>query len=166
MTFNTLKKAFISNVIFHYYNPNHKIIIKTDVSDYVSEDILSQYNKDGVLHLIIYFSKKHNSAECNYKIYNKEFIIIIHAFKEWHSKLKSFISSVKVIIDYKNLKYFISIKQLSYHQAHWNKFLSCFNYHITYCPDKAENKSDPLIHQSNNLSKKKNTSDSHHLYQH
>ena len=110
MTFNTLKKAFIFNVILYHYNLDYKIVIKTDVSDYIFEDILSQYNEDEVLHSIIYFSKKHNLTECNYKIYNKKFIIIIYVFKEWCSELENFISPVKVITDYKNLKYFIFIK--------------------------------------------------------
>ena len=93
-------------------------MIETDVSDYVSESILSQYNKNEVLHSVVYFLKKHNSTECNYKIYNKEFIIIICAFEEWHSEFEGFTSSVKVITDYKNLKYFIFIKQLSCCQAY------------------------------------------------
>ena len=82
MTFNTLKEAFTSDVILCHYNLNHKIVIKINISDYVSEGILSQYNENEVLHSVAYFSKKHNSAKCNYKIYNKEFIIIIYVFKE------------------------------------------------------------------------------------
>ena len=82
MAFNTLKKAFIFNVILYYYNSDYKIVIKTDTSNYVFEDILSQYNEKRVLHSVIYFLKKHNSVECNYKIYDKKFIIIVCAFKE------------------------------------------------------------------------------------
>ena len=82
MVFNTLKEAFISDVILCHYNSDHKIVIETDVSDYVSEGILSQYNEDEVLHSVIYFLKKYNSVKCNYKIYNKKLIIIIYVFKE------------------------------------------------------------------------------------
>ena len=108
--FNALKKAFTSDVILCHYNSDLKIIVKTDASDYVSEGIISQYNENDVLHLITYFFKKHNSAECNYEIYNKELMIIIHAFKEWRSELKGSIYSINVITDYKNLEYFIFIK--------------------------------------------------------
>ena len=118
MTFNTLKKAFIFNVIFHYYNSDYKIVIKTDALNYVSKDILSQYNEDEVFYSVVYFSKKHNSTEYNYEIYNKKFMIIVCVFEEWCLKFEDFISSVEVITDYKNLKYFIFIKQLSCHQAH------------------------------------------------
>ena len=108
--FNALKKVFTSDVILCYYNLNLKIVVETDVSDYVSEGILSQYNKNDVLHLITYFFKKHNSAECNYEIYNKELIIIICTFKEWCSELKDSTYSIDVITDYKNLEYFIFTK--------------------------------------------------------
>ena len=82
MTFNILKKVFIFNIIFLHYNSDYKIVIETDISDYMFKDILSQYNENGVLHSIIYFLKKYNSVKCNYKIYNKEFIIIIYVFKK------------------------------------------------------------------------------------
>ena len=85
-------------------------MIKTDASDYVSEEILSQYDENDVLHLITYFFKKHSSAECNYEIYNKELIVIVYTFKEWCSELEGLLTSVEVITDHKNLEYFMSIK--------------------------------------------------------
>ena len=118
MAFNILKKAFTFNVILHHYNSDYKIVIETDISDYVFKSILSQYNEEKILHSIVYFLKKHNLTECNYEIYNKEFIIIVHVFKKWHSEFEDSISLVKVITDYKNLKYFMFIKQLSHHQTH------------------------------------------------
>ena len=111
--FNALKKAFTSDVILRHYNLNLKIIVETDTSDYVSEGILSQYNENDVLHLIAYFFKKHNSAECNYEIYDKELMIIIHTFEEWCSELEDSTYLINVITDHKNLEYFMFIKQLS-----------------------------------------------------
>ena len=108
--FNALKKAFTSDVILRHYNSDLKIIVETDVSDYVSEGILSQYDKNDVLHLIAYFFKKHNSAECNYEIYDKELMIIVCTFKEWRSELKSSTYYINVFTDHKNLEYFMFIK--------------------------------------------------------
>ena len=108
--FNALKKAFTSDVILCHYNLNLKIVIETDISDYVSEGILSQYNKNDVLHLIAYFFKKHNSAKCNYEIYDKELIVIICTFEEWRSELEGSTYFINVITDHKNLEYFIFIK--------------------------------------------------------
>ena len=56
-------------------------IIKANLSNYIIKDILSQYNKDGVLYFIVYFLKWLNPAKYNYKIYNKELLAIIRYFK-------------------------------------------------------------------------------------
>ena len=61
----TLKQAFTSDIILRHYNPDRKIVVETDASDYVSGGILSQYDDQDVLHPVAYFSKKHNPAECN-----------------------------------------------------------------------------------------------------
>ena len=82
MTFNILKKIFIFNVILYHYNSDHKIVIEIDILNYLFKSILFQYNKKRVLHSVMYFSKKHNSVKCNYKIYNKEFMIIVCVFKK------------------------------------------------------------------------------------
>ena len=113
--FDALKKVFMSDVILRHYNLNLKIIVKTDASDYVSEGILSQYNKNGVLHLIAYFFKKHNSAECNYEIYNKELMAIIRTFEEWRPELEGSTYPIDVITDHKNLEYFMFTKHRSHH---------------------------------------------------
>ena len=66
-----------------HYNLNHKLIVKTDISDYVSEKILFQYDNVEILHLIVYFFKKYNSVKCNYEIYDKKLMIIVHVFEKW-----------------------------------------------------------------------------------
>jgi hypothetical protein len=58
-----------------------------DTSDYVSAGVLSQYDDDGILYPVAYFSKKHSLAECNYEIYDKELMVIICAFEEWRPEL-------------------------------------------------------------------------------
>ena len=57
-------------------------VIKANLSNYITGGILSQYNKDGVLHPIVYFLKQLNPAKCNYEIYNKELLAIIRCFKQ------------------------------------------------------------------------------------
>ena len=115
--FNTLKEAFTSEIILRHYNPDHKIVVETDASDYVSGGILSQYDENEVLHPVAYFSKKHNPAECNYEIYDKELMAIVRAFEEWRPELEGSTYPVEVITDHKNLEYFMSTKQLSRRQA-------------------------------------------------
>ncbi len=166
IAFNILKKVFTFKIILHHYNSDHKIVIKIDASNYVFEDIFFQYDENEILHSVAYFSKKHNSVKCNYEIYDKELMIIVCAFEKWWSELEDFIYSVEMITNHKNLEYFMSIKQLSYHQARWSEFLSRFNYHIAYCLDKINDKSNALTRCSEDFFKEKNTFDSQHQYQH
>ncbi len=157
IAFNILKKVFIFKIILCHYNSDHKIMIEINALNYVFENILFQYDENKILHSVVYFLKKHNSIECNYEIYNKEFMIIVCTFKKSWSELKDFIYSVKMIMNHKNSKYFMSIKQLNHHQAHWSEFLSRFNYCITYHFSKIDDKLNALTHHSENLSKEKDT---------
>jgi len=141
-------------------------VIEINASNYVFKNILFQYDENEILHSVTYFLKKHNSIECNYEIYDKEFMIIVCAFEKWWSELEDFIYFIKMIMNHKNLEYFMSIKQLSYHQACWSEFLSKFNYHIAYHFNKIDDKLNALTRRSENLFKKKNTFDSWHQYQH
>ncbi len=71
-----------------------------------------------------------------------------------------------MIMNHKNLKYFMSIKQLSHHQAHWSEFLFRFNYCIDYHLNKINDKLNALTRCSEDLFKEKNTFNSQHQYQH
>ncbi len=166
IAFNILKKVFTFKIILCHYNSDHKIVIEINALNYVFKDILFQYNENEILYSVAYFSKKHNSVECNYEIYDKEFMIIVRAFEKWWSELEDSIYSVEIIMNHKNLEYFMSIKQLSRHQAHWSEFLSRFNYCIAYHFDKIDDKLNALTRRSEDLFKERNTFDSRHQYQH
>ena len=71
----------IKTSVLRHFNLNHQIILKINVSDLVTDEILSQYDNKGVLHSVIFYKKSMISAEYNYYIYNKELLIIIHCFK-------------------------------------------------------------------------------------
>ena len=92
------------------FNLNKPSTVESDSSDSVTGEVLSQSDSQGVLHSVIYFSTCMSSAECNYDIYNKELLAIIHIFEEWRSKLEGATEQIQVITDYKNLEYFIITK--------------------------------------------------------
>ena len=151
--FQQLKHRFISAPILMHFNAEKEIIVKTDASDYVSAGIMSQYDDNGVLYPVAYFSKKHSPAECNYEIYDKELIAIIRCFEEWRPELESTLHPIRVLSDHKNLEYCMSMKVLSCRQARWSEFLSRFNVKIVYRLGKAGAKSDALIRRSGDLPK-------------
>ena len=78
-----LKSAFIQSPTLAHFNFTKKSILKTNTSDWVVGGILSQYDDDGVLRPVVYFSSKYSPAECNYEIYDKELLAIIKCLEEW-----------------------------------------------------------------------------------
>ena len=74
--------------VLRHFDPSCQAILEMNTFNLVTGGILSQYNKEGVLHSVAFYNKSMISAECNYYIYNKELLAIIHCFKHWHSELK------------------------------------------------------------------------------
>ena len=87
--------------------------------------------------------------EYNYNIYDKELLAIIHYFEEWQPKLENTAMPIKVLTDHKCLKYFITTKKLTLRQARWTKFLSKFNFVVTYQNGKKNNKANALSKKLN-----------------
>jgi hypothetical protein len=90
-------------------------VLKCDSSGYAVGGVLSQYNNKEVLRPCAYFLRKNNAHECNYKIYNKELLAVVQCLKEWDSKLR-LVEKFKVVIDHKNLEYFIKPRMLNERQ--------------------------------------------------
>ena len=127
------------------FNSEKPVTLETDASDYVTADVFSQSDEKENLHSVIFFFSKMFSEKCNYEIYDKELLIIVKTFKEWHFKIHGTADSVTVLINYKNLKYFITICKLNCCQACWNEFLSEFNFNIIYQSGVINSVTDALI---------------------
>lgn len=84
-------------------------------------------------------------AKLNYKIYDKELLVVYEAFKHWHTYLEGMSHSILVMSDHKNLEYFTTTKVLTWCQAHWSEFLSGFVHNICYHPGKLGAKPDALM---------------------
>jgi hypothetical protein len=67
--------------ILKHFDLIRKAILKTDFSNYVNDEVLSQYDDEEILHSMTFYSKNMISAECNYEIYDKKLLIIIHCLK-------------------------------------------------------------------------------------
>lgn len=149
--FQHLKDAFTTAPVLHHFNYDKECIVETDASDYVSAAVLSQYDDEGILHPVAFYSKKHSVAECNYEIYDKELLAIVRAFEEWRPFLEGATHPIRVLSDHRNLEYFMSTKNLNRRQARWSEFLSRFDFVIVYRPGKAGGKPDSLTRRSGDL---------------
>ena len=113
--FKELKQAFIIAPVLQNFNSEKPVTFETDASDYVAADVLSQSNEKGNLHPVAFFSSKMFPEECNYEIYNKELLIIVKVFEEWHFKIYDTADFVIMLINHKNLKYFTITHKLNHH---------------------------------------------------
>jgi hypothetical protein len=138
-------------LILHHFDYDREAIVETDASDYISAGILSQYDDEGILHPVAFFSKKYSPAECNYEIYDKELMAIVRAFEEWRPELEGASHPIKVLSDHKNLEYFMTTKLPNRRQTRWAEYLSRFNFKIVYRPSKAGAKPDSLTRRSGDL---------------
>ncbi len=132
MTFNHMKRHMIKTLILRHFDQIRKIILEINSFNYVNDEVLSQYDDKKILHSMIFYSKNMSSAECNYKIYDKELLIIIQAFKHWWFKLKLTDISIKMFIDYQALISLMKDKELSRQQMRWIQKLADFNFKIMY----------------------------------
>lgn len=108
-----------------------KIIIKTDSSNYINSGFFFQLGKEKLLYPVIFFFKNLNPAKYNYKI-DKKLSTIIQCFEQWKPELEAIRILIKVIIDHKSLKYFMTTKKLLRQQICWAKFFLGFNFVISY----------------------------------
>ncbi len=144
--FNHMKRCMTETFILRHFDQTCETILEINSFNYVNDKVLSQYNDEEVLHLIVFYSKNMFSAECNYEIYDKKLLIIIWAFEHWRFKLKLTHISIKMFINHQALISLIKDKELSRHQIRWVQKLADFNFKIMYQSDKQNIKINALTH--------------------
>jgi hypothetical protein len=151
--FELLKSTVASAPTLKPFDWTKEAIVETDASDFVSGGVLSQYDDEGILRPVAFFSKKHSAVECNYEIYDKELLAIIRCLEEWRPELEGSETLIRILSDHRNLEYFMSTKMLNRRQARWSEFLSRYNFRIIYRPGKQGEKPDALTRRSQDLPK-------------
>ncbi len=146
--FDNLKKQVSSISVLHHFNLKQQAILKINASNYVKDEILSQYNDEKVLHLMIFYSKSMILAEINYHIYDKKLLVIIWCFEHWWFELKCTELLIQIFIDHQALKIFMKNKQLSQWQVNYLNILLKFNFQIIFKSGKMNTKVDALTQMS------------------
>ena len=60
-----------------------------DISDYTTEKVLSMKGEDEKQRLVAYLSKSLNETKKNYKIHNKEMLVVIRGLENCRHSLKN-----------------------------------------------------------------------------
>lgn len=98
------------------YDLNRPTEVEVNASNFAIGGVLSQKGDDGLWHSIAYRSETMNAPECNYKIYNKEFMGIVRALEDWRHYLEG-LSEFTIISDHKNLEYWTKAYNFTRRQA-------------------------------------------------
>ena len=85
-----------------------------------------------------------SSTERNYKIYDKELLVIVKTLDKWRQYLLDAVEKFKVWIDHENLKYFKEPHKLNSWQARWYLKLQDYNFTLWHIPGKINMKADIL----------------------
>ncbi|RFU81252.1 hypothetical protein TARUN_954, partial [Trichoderma arundinaceum] len=142
--FERLKNALISEPVLVMFDPTKEIEIETDASDFAIGGVIGQRNEEGKLRPIAFFSKKLHGPELRYATYDKEFMAIVAAFKEWRHYCHGSMYKIKVFTDHRNITYFATTQVLSKRQTGYFEFLSQFDYQIIHCKGTENGRADAL----------------------
>jgi hypothetical protein len=77
-----LKSKFTTTPILATFDPQRKIILETDASDFTIGTCLRQLDDKKILHPVVYYSRKITPAELNYDIHDKELLAIVVACEQ------------------------------------------------------------------------------------
>ncbi len=134
--------------MLRHFNSKWQTILKINVFNYVKDEILSQYDDENVLYSIVFYSKSMILVECNYYIYDKKLLVIIHYFEHWRLELECTELLIQMFIDHQTLKIFMKNKQLTWRQVNYLNILFEFNFQIIFQSDKINIKVNALIRMS------------------
>ena len=118
--------------------------MEADTSNFATGGVLSIRCEDNKWKPVAYISKSLNEIEKNYKIHNKEMLVIICCLEAWRHFLEGSRSKFEVWTDHKNLEYFMSNQKLNCQQAQWALYLSRFNFTLKHISGSKTGKADGL----------------------
>ena len=100
-----MKERFTKKLILAVLDLDKKMRMEVDIDilDYVTEKVLSIEYEDKKWKHVAYLSKSLSKTERNYKIYNKDMLVVIRGLENWRHLLKSTNFKFEVWTDYKNL---------------------------------------------------------------
>ena len=142
--FVTLLSLFQTAPVLHLPNVGRPFVVMTDASLITSGGILMQQDGNGDLHPCTYLLQTFSPAECNYDIYDRELLAVIHTLEHWRHYLQGTTHPFTLLTDHKNLTYFCQPQKLSCRQARWMMFLQDFDLHFIHLPGSAMGPADAL----------------------
>jgi len=143
--FEVLKKAFTTAPVLRIPNDEDPFKLSTDTSDFATGAVLSQKDMQTDLwHPVAFFSKSLDVHERNYKIYDKELLVVIRGLEEYRHHLEGHPHKIEIWLDHQNLTFFRTAQKLTRRQARWALFMTRFDFVLYHKPGKTMQVEDPL----------------------
>lgn len=142
--FDQIRKLLLEEPILITFDPEKPVILETDSSDFALGAVISHEDDHGKRRPIAFYSKKLHGAELNYPIYDKEFLAIVNAFKEFRPYLMGNKHKITVYTDHKNIAYFATTQKLTGRQMRYAEYLAEFDYKILHCKGTENGRADAL----------------------
>ena len=115
--FKELKERFTTEPVLVTPDLDRKTRVEADALDFATGGVLSMKCKDERWRPVAYIFKLLNEAKRNYKIHNKEMLVIIQCLKVWRHFLEKAKNQFEIWTDHKNLEYFMKAQKLNQRQA-------------------------------------------------
>ena len=91
--------------------------MEVDTLDYATSSVLYMECGDKKWRPVVFHSKSLNKTKRNYKIHNKEMLVMIRGLENWRHLLEGTKYKFKVWTYHKNLEYFMKVQKLNHKQA-------------------------------------------------
>ncbi len=118
--FHALKRSFNETAHLRIVNLTCEKILKTDTSNFTVGACLYQIENEQQ-RFIVYQFKKLSESEKRYEVHDKELLVIVKALQDWRPYLTNTEKFIQIFTDHKNLRNFVTTKQLNWQQICWVK---------------------------------------------
>jgi len=152
--FHTLKKSLSRTAHLRILNSTCEKILKTNTSDFTVDACLYQI-EDKQQRFIVYWFRKLSESEKRYEVHDKELLVIVKALQDWRPYLADTEKPIQIYTDHKNLRNFVTTKQLNQQQVCWAEQLTNYKFQIHYKKSNENDEADALSRQSDHKEVKK-----------
>ena len=118
--------------------------VEADALNYTTGGVLSIRYSDGLQRPVAFISKSLSDTERNYKIYDKEMLVIVRYLEVQRHFLEGITTKFEIWTDHKNLEYFMKVQKLNRRQVRWALYLSKFDFMLKYVLGSKMEKVDSL----------------------
>jgi transposase InsO family protein len=142
--FEDVKNAYLNEQILILIDLEKQIYVHADASDYALGSEISQIDKNGKRRPVLFYSRKLTPAEMNYSTADKELLAIVQTMTKFQHYLRGTKYPVIVKSDHRNLRTFMTTKELNARQARWAEELSSYDFVIEHIKGKENTVADAL----------------------